>query len=82
VWGLPGSYDPKRKMLYWSVANPNPYTRLIRHGSAEALSLTAPADLYLLDGDARMLRGCGMKRCRAKDLQHFEFFVSVAVLAQ
>jgi hypothetical protein len=33
-------------MLYWSVANPNPYTRLIRHGSAEAVSLTAPTDLY------------------------------------
>jgi alcohol dehydrogenase (cytochrome c) len=45
-WGLPGSYDPKRKTLYWSVANPNPYTRLMRHGSADAVSLTAPADLY------------------------------------
>jgi alcohol dehydrogenase (cytochrome c) len=45
-WGLPGSYDAKRKMLYWSVANPNPYTRLMRHGSADAVSLTAPADLY------------------------------------
>src|SRR5438445_716457 len=29
-WGLPGSYDPKRKVLYWGVANPNPYTRLAR----------------------------------------------------
>ena len=45
-WGLPGSYDPKRKVLYWGVANPNPYTRLTRHGSADAVSLTAPADLY------------------------------------
>jgi alcohol dehydrogenase (cytochrome c) len=45
-WGLPGSYDPKRKVLYWSVANPNPYTRLTRHGSADAVSLSAPADLY------------------------------------
>jgi PQQ-dependent dehydrogenase (methanol/ethanol family) len=45
-WGLPGSYDPKRKVLYWSVANPNPYTRLSRHGSADGVSLTAPADLY------------------------------------
>ena len=45
-WGLPGSYDPKRKVLYWGIANPNPYTRLTRHGSADAVSLTAPANLY------------------------------------
>jgi alcohol dehydrogenase (cytochrome c) len=45
-WGLPGSYDPKRKVLYWGIANPNPYTRLMRHGSADAVSLTAPANLY------------------------------------
>ena len=45
-WGLPGSYDPKRKVLYWGIANPNPYTRLMRHGSADAVSQTAPADLY------------------------------------
>ncbi len=45
-WGLPGSYDPKRKVLYWGVANPNPYTRLARHGRADAVSLSAPANLY------------------------------------
>jgi alcohol dehydrogenase (cytochrome c) len=45
-WGLPGSYDPKRKILYWGVANPNAYTRLSRHGRADAVSFTAPADLY------------------------------------
>jgi alcohol dehydrogenase (cytochrome c) len=45
-WGLPGSYDPKRKVLYWSVANPNPYTRLTRHGRPDAVSLSAPAELY------------------------------------
>lgn len=45
-WGLPGSYDPKRKVLYWGIANPNPYTRLMRHGRADAVSFTAPADLY------------------------------------
>ena len=45
-WGLPGSYDPKRKILYWSVANPNPYMRLTRHGSADAVSLASPANLY------------------------------------
>ena len=45
-WGQVGSYDPVRKVLYWSVANPNPYTRLTRHGAADAVSLTAPADLF------------------------------------
>jgi alcohol dehydrogenase (cytochrome c) len=45
-WGLPGSYDPKRKVLYWSVANPNPYTRLSRHGRHDAVSFTAPANLF------------------------------------
>ncbi|MEA2989087.1 MAG: hypothetical protein QOG83_1798 [Alphaproteobacteria bacterium] len=45
-WGLPGSYDPKRKILYWGVANPNPYTRLTRHGRHDAVSFTAPANLY------------------------------------
>jgi alcohol dehydrogenase (cytochrome c) len=45
-WGLPGAYDPAKKVLYWGVANPNPYTRLTRHGSADAVSLTAPANLY------------------------------------
>lgn len=45
-WGLPGSYDPERKVLYWAVSNPKPYTRLKRHGSATAVSDAAPADLY------------------------------------
>ena len=45
-WGQAGSYDPNRKVLYWSVANPNPYTRLLRQGSAEGVSLSAPANLY------------------------------------
>ncbi len=45
-WGQVGSYDPKRKTLYWSVSNPNPYTRLTRHGSADAVSISAPADLF------------------------------------
>jgi alcohol dehydrogenase (cytochrome c) len=45
-WGQVGSYDPNRKMLYWSVANPNPYTRLMRHGAADGVPATAPADLY------------------------------------
>jgi alcohol dehydrogenase (cytochrome c) len=45
-WGLPGSYDPKRKITYWGIANPNPYTRLLRHGRSDAVSYAAPANLY------------------------------------
>ncbi len=45
-WGLPGSYDPVRRMTFWGIANPKPYTRLSRHGSAEGTATTAPADLY------------------------------------
>jgi len=46
AWGQVGSYDPNRKVLYWSVANPNPYTRLTRHGAADAVPITAPVDLF------------------------------------
>ena len=42
-WGLPGSYDPVRKVVYWGVANPNPYTRFKRHGSYDAIAPTSPA---------------------------------------
>jgi alcohol dehydrogenase (cytochrome c) len=45
-WGLPGSYDPARKVTYWGVANPDPYTRLTRHGAHDAVPFTAPVDLY------------------------------------
>lgn len=45
-WGLPGSYDPERRMVYWGVSNPKPYTRLSRHGSADAIPQGAPGDLY------------------------------------
>ncbi len=45
-WGLPGSYDPKRKMLYWGVANPDPYTRLSRHGRYDAVPFQSPVNLY------------------------------------
>ena len=45
-WGLPGSYDPVRKALFWAIANPKPYTRLKRHGSSAGVSDKAPADLY------------------------------------
>lgn len=45
-WGLPGSYDPERRLTYWGIANPSPYTRLTRHGAADGTAITAPADLY------------------------------------
>jgi alcohol dehydrogenase (cytochrome c) len=46
-WGLPGSFDPARKTLYWGISNPKPYTRLKRHnGNADAVPRTAPAELY------------------------------------
>lgn len=47
TWGLPGSYDPVRKMIYWGVANPMPDQRSARHnGNPDAVSRSAPADLY------------------------------------
>ena len=45
-WGLPGSYDPKRRVTYWGIANPDPYTRLSRHGSHDAVPFAAPSNLY------------------------------------
>jgi PQQ-dependent dehydrogenase (methanol/ethanol family) len=47
TWGLPGTYDPARHMLYWGIANPMPDQRVLRHdGNVNAVPLTAPADLY------------------------------------
>jgi len=47
TWGLPGAYDPVRKMLYWGIANPMPDQRASRHdGNPDAVSRTAPSDLY------------------------------------
>jgi alcohol dehydrogenase (cytochrome c) len=47
TWGLPGSYDPERRLLYWGIANPMPNTRADRHGgNVDAISRHAPADLY------------------------------------
>ncbi|MBZ5695173.1 MAG: PQQ-binding-like beta-propeller repeat protein [Acidobacteriia bacterium] len=47
TWGLPGNYDPVRKVIYWGIANPSPYERLARHGGdPDGTSRTAPADLY------------------------------------
>ncbi len=47
TWGLPGSYDPIRKLMYWGVANAMPDQRYLRHnGNPDAVPHTAPADLY------------------------------------
>ena len=47
AWGLPGTYDPARKLIYWGIANPMPDQRSARHdGNPDAVPRTAPADLY------------------------------------
>jgi len=47
AWGLPGSYDPAKRLIYWGVANPTPYTRLKRHGgNINDIPQSAPADAY------------------------------------
>ena len=47
TWGLTGSYDPVKKIIYWGVANPTPNTRAARHGgNSNAIGMSAPADLY------------------------------------
>jgi len=47
TWGLPGSYDPKRNLVLWGVANPMPNTRADRHGGDFAgTAFASPADLF------------------------------------
>jgi alcohol dehydrogenase (cytochrome c) len=47
TWGLPGTYDPERNLVYWGISNPMPNTRADRHdGNLRAISDEAPADLY------------------------------------
>ena len=47
TWALPGSYDPKRNLVLWGVANPVPNTRAARHGgNAAGTAFSSPADLY------------------------------------
>ena len=46
-WGLPGAYDPVRRLIYWGTANPKPHTRMKRHGgNHEAVPRSAPSELY------------------------------------
>jgi len=47
TWGLPGTFDAKRNVLYWGVANPMPDQRMQRHnGDPDGTSRKTPADLY------------------------------------
>ena len=47
AWGLPGAYDPSRKLVYWGIGNPQPHTRMKRHGGdPDAIARSAPAELY------------------------------------
>jgi alcohol dehydrogenase (cytochrome c) len=46
-WGLPGTYDPVRKLTFWGIANPRPHTRMKRHGgNPDAIPRAAPSELY------------------------------------
>jgi alcohol dehydrogenase (cytochrome c) len=47
TWGLPGTFDPVRNVIYWGVANPMPDQRILRHnGNPDGTSRSSPADLY------------------------------------
>jgi alcohol dehydrogenase (cytochrome c) len=47
TWGLPGTFDTARNVLYWGVANPMPDQRMQRHGGdPDGTGRKAPADLY------------------------------------
>jgi PQQ-dependent dehydrogenase (methanol/ethanol family) len=47
MWGLPGGYDPQRRLVFWGISNPMPNTRLARHdGKPDAVPYESPADLY------------------------------------
>jgi len=47
TWGLPGTFDVKRDVLYYGVANPMPDERMQRHnGNPDGTGRVTPADLY------------------------------------
>src|SRR5690606_19113430 len=47
TWGLPGTYDPVRRLIFWGISNPMPNTRAERHGGDPmAIRLAEPADRY------------------------------------
>ena len=44
-WGVPGSYDPELNRVFWGVAVPLPYPRLVRRGTWDVGDRT-PCELY------------------------------------
>ncbi len=44
-WGVPGSYDPDLNRVFWGVAVPLPYPRLVRRGTWDVGDST-PCELY------------------------------------
>ena len=44
-WGVPGSYDPELGLVYWGIAVPLPYTRIVRRGTWDVGDRT-PCELY------------------------------------
>ena len=45
AWGLPGSYDPELDLIYWGLAVPGPYTRIVRRGTWD-VGDRSPCELY------------------------------------
>ena len=45
AWGAPGSYDPELGLIYWGIAVPMPYTRIMRRGTWDVGDST-PCELY------------------------------------
>ena len=47
TWGSPGAYDPVRDIVYYSIANPTPNSRIARHnGNPFAIPTSSPSALY------------------------------------
>lgn len=44
-WGVPGSYDPQLGLVFWGIAVPLPYTRIVRRGTWDVGDGT-PCELY------------------------------------
>ena len=44
-WGLPGSYDPELDLVFWGIAVPLPYSRIVRRGTWDVGDRT-PCELY------------------------------------
>ena len=44
-WGLPGSFDPELNRIFWGIAVPLPYPRIVRRGTWDVGDRT-PCELY------------------------------------